>query len=161
SLNLMSLGGLAVAIGLVIDDAIVVVEAIGRRTEEGIAPDEAAAQGIRSLFGALVGTTLTTVVVFLPLAWLEGFVGRFFAALAAPLPAAVILSLLVALLVVPLAGAAWMRPRRAATQRRYADIYGRLIAPMLHRPWMGLVLSLVLIALGVVSVRFVPTGFLP
>jgi CzcA family heavy metal efflux pump len=161
SLNLMSLGGLAVAIGLVIDDAIVVVEAIGRRAEEGVAPAEAAAQGIRSLFAALVGTTATTVVVFLPLAWLEGVVGRFFVALAATLSAAVILSLLVALLVVPLAGAAWMRPHARPTQRRYADAYGRLVTPMLRRPWTGLVLSLALCALGLLSIRFVPTGFLP
>ena len=160
SLNLMSLGGLAVAIGLVIDDAIVVVEAIGRRAEEGIAPAEAAAQGIQSLFAALVGTTLTTVIVFLPLAWLEGVVGRFFIALAVTLSAAVLLSLLVALLVVPLAGAAWMRARPAGS-RRYADLYGRLVTPMLRRPWTGLVLSVVLVALGLVSARFVPTGFLP
>ncbi len=67
SLNLMSLGGLAVAIGLVIDDAIVVVEAIGRRIEEGMPVADAAEAGTKTLFAAVVGTTLTTVIVFLPL----------------------------------------------------------------------------------------------
>src|SRR5262245_30930182 len=138
SLNLMSLGGLAVAIGLIIDDAIVVVEAIGRRAEEGVPAAAAAEKGLHSLLAPLIGTTATTVVVFLPLAWLEGVVGRFFVALAATLSAAVVLSLLIALGVVPLAGAAWMRARPVAVQRRYADLYGRLIAPMLRRPWAGL-----------------------
>jgi multidrug efflux pump subunit AcrB len=85
SLNLMSLGGMAVAIGLVIDDAIVVVEAIGRRLEEGAAPAEAAHEGTRAMMSAVLGTTATTIVVFIPLAWLEGVVGRFFSALAVTL----------------------------------------------------------------------------
>jgi CzcA family heavy metal efflux pump len=162
SLNLMSLGGLAVAIGLVIDDAIVVVEAIGRRTEAGLPAAPAAEQGVSALLAALVGTTATTVVVFLPLAWLEGVVGRFFAALAATLSAAVVLSLLVALAVIPLAAAGWMRPRsRPAAEGRLARLYARLLDRMLRRPIVGLALSVVLLAVGVAAARFVPTGFLP
>ena len=111
SLNLMSMGGLAVAIGLVVDDAIVVVEAIRRSLERGESAEESARASVRALLPALVGTTATTVIVFLPLAWLEGLVGRFFVALAATLAAAVVLSLAIALTVVPLAAAGWMRPR--------------------------------------------------
>src|SRR5262249_24088825 len=114
SLNLMSLGGLAVAIGLVIDDAIVVVEGIGRRVDAGQTPHAAAEQASRALLAALIGTTATTVVVFLPLARLEGVVGRFFSALAATLSTAVVLSLAIALTVVPLAAAQWLRRRRTA-----------------------------------------------
>jgi CzcA family heavy metal efflux pump len=168
SLNLMSLGGLAVAIGLVIDDAIVVVEAIGQRLEEGMAPSEAAERGPRALMAALVGTTATTVVVFLPLAWLEGVVGKFFSALAATLAAAVGLSLAIAIVVVPLAAARWIKPRRnlpgaapGEFHTRFADIYARFVRPVLRRPWLGLVFALALCGLGVASAVNAPTGFLP
>jgi CzcA family heavy metal efflux pump len=163
SLNLMSLGGMAVAIGLVIDDAIVVVEVIRRKLEEGLRPLEAASEGVRDLMAALIGTTATTVVVFLPLAWLEGVVGRFFASLAATLGAAVILSLAVAIFVVPLAATALMRPtiRRALGPPWYARAYARLLRPLLRRPWIGLVLAVVFLGLGVLSARAVGTGFLP
>ncbi|HEY3355547.1 MAG TPA: efflux RND transporter permease subunit, partial [Polyangia bacterium] len=162
SLNLMSLGGLAVAIGLVIDDAIVVVEAIGRRVEAGMPPAQAAPEGTRALMAALVGTTATTVVVFVPLAWLEGVVGRFFAALAATLSAAVLLSLVIAVTVVPLVAARWFRPRPGAARRGgFGDAYARLARPLLTRPWVGLVLAAALLGLGVVSAARVKSGFLP
>jgi CzcA family heavy metal efflux pump len=163
SLNLMSMGGLAVAIGLVVDDAIVVVEAVRRRLEEGSAPDAAARDATRALLPALVGTTATTVIVFLPLAWLEGVVGRFFVALAATLSAAVLLSLAIALTVVPLAAAAWMRPHTRAAARTpwYVSAYGRALATVLRRPWIGVVLGVLLLGVGVLSARAVGTGFLP
>ena len=162
TLNLMSLGGLAVAIGLVIDDAIVVVEAIGRRVEEGVAPSDAARLATRALLAALVGTTATTVVVFLPLVWLQGVVGRFFSALAATLSTAVLLSLAVALTVVPLVASQWLRPRpKAARPSRYPETYARMVRPLLHRPWIGLLMAVGLLGLGVVSAFKVPSGFLP
>jgi len=67
TLNLMSLGGLAIAIGLVIDDAIIVVEAVARRLEHGEPPAQAAAGGATDLAPAVLGTTITTVIVFVPL----------------------------------------------------------------------------------------------
>ncbi|MDB4983336.1 MAG: Cobalt-zinc-cadmium resistance protein CzcA, partial [Myxococcales bacterium] len=166
SLNLMSMGGLAVAIGLVIDDAIVVVEAHRRRLEHGDDPQTAARESLRGLLAALVGTTATTVVVFLPLASLEGLVGRFFIALAATLSAAVVLSLAVALTVVPLAAARWMRPsaRPRAAQTAapwYVRGYAHLVRPLLRRPWLGVAFAVVLLAAGFVAARNVGTGFLP
>jgi CzcA family heavy metal efflux pump len=161
SLNLMSLGGLAVAIGLVIDDAIVVVEGIGRRVEGGVPPPQAAGGATRALLAALIGTTATTVVVFVPLAWLEGVVGRFFSALAATLSTAVAISLAVSLTVVPLAAARWLRPRQARTRTRIADRYERALRPFLRHVWLGPLVALALLALGVVSALRVPSGFLP
>jgi CzcA family heavy metal efflux pump len=163
SLNLMSMGGLAVAIGLVIDDAIVVVEAIRRRLETGTQAGDAVHAAVRELLAALVGTTATTVVVFLPLAALEGLVGRFFAALAVTLTAAVLLSLLVAVTVVPLAAGRLMRPRAAASPgvTWYGRAYHRAAAPMLKRPWLGVAVAVAMLAVGFVATRFLETGFLP
>ncbi|HEX4351938.1 MAG TPA: efflux RND transporter permease subunit, partial [Polyangiales bacterium] len=164
SLNLMSLGGLAVAIGLVIDDAIVMVEGIGRSIERGVPPPLAATEASRALFGPLLGTTATTVVVFLPLAWLEGVVGKFFAALAATLSIAVALSLVIALSVVPIASAQWLRPREASAAPpppRYAIAHERATRWLSQRPWLALIAAALLVALGIVSALHVPTGFLP
>src|SRR5271169_3434807 len=72
TLNLMSLGGLAVAIGLVIDDAVVVVENIARHLAEGQTGDAAIASASREISGAVIGSTLTTILVFLPLALVSG-----------------------------------------------------------------------------------------
>jgi CzcA family heavy metal efflux pump len=163
SLNLMSMGGLCVAIGLVIDDAIVVVEATRRRLENGQPPADAARDGVRELFAALVGTTITTVIVFLPLAWLEGVVGRFFAALAITLASAVLISLVVAVTVVPLAAIGVMRARPGPPPAPpwYTRAYARAIRPVLRRPWIGLAAALALLVTGAVATRFVGTGFLP
>ena len=94
SINLMSMGGLAVAIGLVIDDAVVVVENIHRRAAKAAAGD--AADAISELMAPLVGSTLTTVVVFAPLGLLSGVVGQFFRALSLTLSVAVLISLVLA-----------------------------------------------------------------
>ncbi len=162
SLNLMSLGGLAVAIGLVIDDAIVVVEAIRRRMEQGASPVDATKEGVKGLLAPLVGTTATTVIVFLPLASLEGVVGRFFSALAATLSAAVGLSLLVALGLVPLAAVRLMKSGAARSPsglgRRLRE---RLLEPALARRWVGVAGAAALLVLGALSARFVGQGFLP
>jgi multidrug efflux pump subunit AcrB len=102
--NLMSLGGIAVAIGLVIDDAVVVVENIERhlrrRTVEG--RSDAIYGSVGELMAAVIGSTLTTVVVFLPLVLLEGVTGQFFSALSVALTVSVLVSLVLALTLIPL-----------------------------------------------------------
>jgi len=161
SLNLMSLGGLAVAIGLIIDDSIVVVEAIARKMDEKIAAKKAAEEGTRSLFAALVGRTLTTVIVFLPLAWLKGMVGTFFASLAATLSAAVGLSLIIAIAVIPLAAARWMRPGSGTGAAKLGDAYTAIIRPFFRHPMHSVILVILLCSIGLLSASRVPTGFLP
>ena len=105
SLNLMSLGGLAIAIGLVIDDAIVVVENIDRQLKLTKDPLLAVAQALKELVGPVTSSTLTTVVVFLPLGFLSGVPGQFFTSLTVTLGAAVLFSLLLALTVTPVLSA--------------------------------------------------------
>ncbi len=118
TINLMSLGGLAVAIGLVIDDAVVVVENIHRRAGEGGASVVGAVQ---QLMAPLVSSTLTTVVVFAPLGLLSGVPGQFFRALSLSLSVAVLISLALSISVVPLM-ARWA----AARHRPSGEMQGRL-----------------------------------
>src|SRR5262249_17053794 len=100
--NLMSLGGMAVAIGLVIDDAVVVTENIVRHLHMNPNRHAAIADAVSELIWPVTTSTLTTVVVFLPLGLLRGVVGQFFAALSHTLVVAVLVSLLLAMTIVPL-----------------------------------------------------------
>ncbi len=161
TLNLMSLGGLAVAIGLVIDDAIVVVESIGRRMDAGEAVAEASVSGPRALFAALLGTTATTVVVLLPLLRLDGVVGQFFTALATTLAAAVVLSLAVSLTLVPMLSRRWLRAPARPRSSRLGRAYVRCLRVALRWPGLMVAGAVALLALGGVALREMPSGFLP
>jgi CzcA family heavy metal efflux pump len=162
TLNLMSLGGMAVAIGLVIDDAIVVVEAITRRIEEGEAPPLAVRGGLGEITAPVVGTTVTTVVVFLPLAFLSGLVGSFFAALALTLVSAVLISLFFAIFVLPLLAGRLLRPRRtAAAAGALGTRYAWTLRRVLHRPAAAAVAVGVLVVIGSFVAWRIPSGFLP
>ena len=160
TLNLMSLGGMAVSIGLVVDDAIVVVEAITRRLELGADPEEAAREGTRDLAAAVIGTTATTVIVFVPLAFLTGVVGSFFGALAITLAGAVVVSLFVALLVVPVVAAAVMR-RRPVKEEESAGRIARWVRWSAGRRWVGVVGTVGAIGFSWFALDHVPSGFMP
>ena len=162
TLNLMSLGGLAIAVGLVIDDAVVVVEAIHRHLESGVSPVEAAQRGTDELFWPVVGTTLTTVVVFLPLGFLSGVAGQFFLSLSLSLAAAVLISLPVALLVLPALAARWLRPLGVHSQERaLARVFARLQRTVLRWPARALTAAGVFLVLALLLVTRLPTDFLP
>ena len=109
SLNVISLAGLAFAVGMVLDAAIVVLENIVRLRERGKTALEAAAEGTEQVWGALVASTATTVAIFLPVIFLEDVEGQLFADLALTIAIAVSLSLLVAVTVLPAAAGAWLR----------------------------------------------------
>ena len=108
SLNVISLAGLAFAVGMVLDAAIVVLENIVRLRERGVPPAEAADQGASQVWGALLASTATTVAIFLPVIFLEDVEGQLFADLALTIAIAVSLSLLVAVLVLPVAARRWL-----------------------------------------------------
>ncbi len=112
SFNLMTLGGIAAAIGLVIDDAIVVVEAIYAKFVAGIPRAEAIHSAIAEIFRPLVGSTLSPVVVFIPLTFLEGITGVFFRALALTMVVSLLTSLVLAMTLTPSLAAWFMRDRR-------------------------------------------------
>jgi CzcA family heavy metal efflux pump len=161
TLNLMSLGGMAVAIGLVVDDAIVTIESIARHRDLGAPPDVAATTGTAALARAVIGTTLTTVVVFVPLGFLEGVVGDFFRSLAFTLSAAVLVSLAVALMLVPLAASLWLPRRPSAERSRLFATYDRVTRSLASRPgWVLAAIALVVVG-GALVEPFVGKGFLP
>lgn len=127
SLNLMTLGGIAAAIGLIVDDAIVVTEAIHAKIHAGHAPRKAVRLAIREIGPALVGSTLTPVVVFIPLSFLDGVPGVFFRALATTMVSALLLSLVLALTLTPTLGAFLLLPPPAGTRRDEAEQGGFLL----------------------------------
>jgi hydrophobic/amphiphilic exporter-1 (mainly G- bacteria), HAE1 family len=111
TLNILTLGGLMVAIGRVVDDAIVVLENISRHVTEGEGPVAAAYTGGREIVTAVTSSTLTTVAVFLPIAFLTGIAGSFFRPFALTVVTALLASLLVAVTVVPLLASRFLKPQ--------------------------------------------------
>ena len=110
SLNFMTLGGLAISVGRVVDDSIVVLENVYRHIQGGRERWRAALEATREVGPAIFASTMTTVVVFVPLAFIQGLVGSFFLPFALTVSFALIASLLVALTAVPVLGAYLLRP---------------------------------------------------
>ncbi len=113
SLNVMSLGGLALATGLVVDDSIVVLESIAKARERGLGVLEAAIVGTREVSMAVVASTLTTIAVFLPLVFVEGIAGELFRDQALTVAIAIAISLVVSMTLIPMLSALKGRPPMA------------------------------------------------
>jgi multidrug efflux pump subunit AcrB len=193
TLNLMSLGGLAVAIGLIIDDTVVVVENIARHLEQqkhksppaaagGSSYPPAAAGGLNGpttlpltthhsppdpidaasaeITGAVVGSTLTTVLVFLPLAFIVGVYGQFFAALSWSLSIAVLVSMVISLTLIPVFAAKFLAgrpmPPPGPIYRFFAWLYELGLSVALYFPRLTLGLSVAAVAAGVLLFTGVP-----
>ena len=172
SLNLMSLGGLAVAIGLIIDDAVVVVENVERNLalHPGEPPAQVIRRGTDEIFAPVAGSTLTTVVVFTPLGLLQGVVGQFFRSFSLALATAVLLSLVLAMALIPLLTGEWVA--RRAKGALGTPRFRLSLAPLerLHERTLGWLLGRRVAALGiaagaavllVVLARTIGTGFMP
>src|SRR5690606_15885375 len=112
SLNVISLAGLAFAVGMVLDAAIVVAENIVRLRERGESPFVAAMKCASKVKGALLASTATTVAIFLPVLFLEDVEGQLFADLALTIAIAVVISLAVAMTVLPAVAGSWLKPRK-------------------------------------------------
>lgn len=166
TLNLMSLGGLAIAIGLIIDDSVVIVENIYRHLGAGEGVEFAVEKGTHELIGPVIGSTLTTVVVFLPLGYLRGTVGDFFSALSMTLVASVLLSLLYSLTLVPLLCEYLLENAKfREASLHFIDPVNRLYErgirwALAHKLQVGAV-ALLLIALPIIAYFRLETGFLP
>ncbi len=182
TLNIMSLGGLALGVGMLVDNSIVVLEAIGRRREAGATPAEAAYQGASAVGQAVIASTFTTIAVFLPIVFVEGIAGQLFRDLSLTVTASLLVSLVVALTVIPAvagyqrrAGLGEARERRLAAGEsvedpdaggsrtpaagnarggRWALGYERGLRGLLRRPGrVVLALAVVLIGTGWIGAR--------
>jgi len=170
SINVLTLLGMVLAIGLVVDDAIVVLENIFRRIEAGQPPLIAALDGSREIGFAVIATTLVLVAVFVPISFLPGALGQLFREFGFTLAAAVLFSSLVALSLTP---AMASRMFRAGEQRtgfaeridrffhRAADWYERRLRSLIRRPWLILGGTAGLVLLAVLAFRVLPNEFAP
>ena len=139
SVNVISLAGMAFAVGMVVDNAIVVLENIFRRLEMGEAPREAAYNGAREVWGAVVASTLTTVAVFIPILLIREEAGLLFRDIALAIIAAVTLSLIVSVTVIPSAAARFLKPiDKTKRSKRYLPFVHALLTPLRKTPdWIA------------------------
>ena len=170
TINILTLLGLVLAIGLVVDDAIVVLENIYRRIEEGQKPLLAALDGAREIGFAVVATTLVLVAVFVPLSYIEGDVGRLFREFGITLAAAVLFSSLVALTLTPMLCSKILRGRelRAGLPARVDQFfmwlrqhYRRLLERVIEWPKVMLAIVAMITGLAILLSQNLPTEYAP
>jgi multidrug efflux pump len=170
SINTLTLLGLVLAIGLVVDDAIVVLENIYRRMERGEPALIAAVDGSREIGFAVVATTMVLVAVFLPMSFLQGNVGKLFREFGFTIAAAVAFSSLVALTLTPMmtsklfaGGAHRSRMNEAVDDffRRMSDAYDRALRRVMRRPWLVVAATLAATGLAAVLLRTLPVELAP
>ena len=170
--NLMTLGGIAAAIGVIIDDAIVVVETIHTKLSSGMARVAAVQSAVGELFRPLVASTLTPVVVFIPLAFLDGITGVFFRALALTMVVSLLTSLVLAITVTPSLAGWIMRARRdphmsegstegGAVLGFLIRIYERAIRVVLAHRWVTAGVCVLVVMAGFLIYHRLDSEFLP
>ncbi|MDI3317376.1 MAG: efflux RND transporter permease subunit [Bacillota bacterium] len=167
TLNLLTLGGLSLAVGLIVDDAIVVLEAIERHLERGKSPRQAAVEGTQEVAVAVVASTLAIVAVFLPIVFISGIAGVIFRQLAITVAGSVLVSLAVSLGVVPMVAAHLLRPgggregEGLLPRNRLTDGYRALLEWALDRRWAVLAGAAALLALSLLALPHLGSEFLP
>src|SRR6267143_770082 len=174
SINTLSLFGLVLAIGLVVDDAIVVVEAVERHIEEGMAPRDATLQAMREVSGPVIGIALVLSAVFVPTAFIPGITGRLYQQFAVTIAISVLLSAFNALTLSPALAALLLRPREKSKGllRRFFDWFNRVFGQatdsyvrvcgwLVRKSAIALILLVVFGAAAGFFSRSVPSSFLP
>ena len=166
TLNIMTLGGLALGAGMLVDNAIVVVENIFRKIEEGMSVKEAAVEGTSEVGGALTASTLTTIVVFLPIVYLQGASGELFKDQAWTVAFSLLSSLVVALLVIPVLSTLVFngKPKnkvfKSSNTKGFTG-YGNFLEQVLHRKGMVIIAAIVLVGLTAIMIPRVGSEFMP
>jgi HAE1 family hydrophobic/amphiphilic exporter-1 len=174
SINTLSLFGLVLAIGLVVDDAIVVVEAVERHIEDGLAPKEAALKAMEEISGPVIGIALVLSAVFIPTAFIPGITGRLYQQFAVTVAISVILSAFNALSLSPALSALLLKPKKESKgllakffawfNRKFGqatDAYVRFSGVLIRKSAVALI---VLVAFGVAGFFLgskLPTSFVP
>jgi hydrophobe/amphiphile efflux-1 (HAE1) family protein len=174
NINILTLFGLVLAIGIVVDDAIVVVEAVEHHINRGLDPLSATEKAMREVSGPVVGIALVLIAVFIPVAFLGGMTGELYRQFALTLSVSVLLSALVALTLTPALCQLLLKPRRPSggPVRRVLDAFNRSFDRLngAYTRWVGTLirhsmvtlLALGLVTLGAVALfRILPSGFVP
>ncbi|HEV8066588.1 MAG TPA: efflux RND transporter permease subunit [Planctomycetaceae bacterium] len=165
TLNLMSLGGLAIAIGLIIDDTVVVIENISRHLAAGETGDAAVDRASKEISGAVIGSTFTTILVFLPLAFVHGVIGQFFQSLSLALSVSLLVSMVVSLTIIPVLASRFLARRAMPTTGPiyavFANGYEGLLRAGLRFPRFSVVLALLMVFPVWWLSQSVKTGFMP
>ena len=165
TLNSVTLIAMSLAVGLVVDNAVVALENISRLIDEGGDGKEAAVTGAKEVSGALVASTLTTLVIFAPMMFIAGIVGQVFAQLAIVMIVTISASLFVALSLTPTMAARLIKPRGPIAKKvkvtwwenRYVTVLKRSIA----RPWFTLISAAIIGAVTLILLSLLGTDFLP
>ncbi|MDB5173034.1 MAG: hypothetical protein JWN51_1807, partial [Phycisphaerales bacterium] len=175
SFNIMTLGGMAAAVGLIIDDAIVMSEHIIRRLHgRGAARGDVRARVLQAtdeFTKPLIGSSLSTIVIHIPPAFMVGVAGAFFAALSLSMASSLVISFLVAWLAIPILASRWLRPKASAraaepvendeTPGRIARLYSGLMGGVLDNAWIVAIVGAAFLAGGYLLYNRVPSGFMP
>jgi HAE1 family hydrophobic/amphiphilic exporter-1 len=173
SINLLTLFALVLAIGIVVDDAIVVVEGVSKHVEEGAPPKEAAITAMGELFRPIIGITLVLMCVFLPAALLPGIVGQLYRQFALVIAATALISAINAVTLKPTQSALWLRRevsgrRKNALYRAFDAVYGAaergyvsLIKRMVVRSGAMALLALAITGVAIWGLVRLPTAFIP
>ncbi len=173
TINLSTLFGIVLAIGIVVDDAIVIVEGVARHIEEGMSGHDAAIKAMNELMGPVIGITLVLMSVFIPAAFVPGLTGRMFAQFALVIAATAFISAINAATLKPTQCAMWLRPSVPPEKRnfffrgfnagyaRFERSYTALVGFMVQRSWLMVALALALAGLGGWGVARLPSAFIP
>ncbi len=163
TLNIMTLGGLALGAGMLIDNAIVVIESIFQKKEQGLSVRESAITGASEVAGAVSASTLTTIVVFLPIVYLQGATGEMFKDQAWTVTFSLVSSLFVAILVIPMLYDRLFSRKHQPKPVHSVQIkgYGRLLRKVLDARWVVVGISVLLIVLAGLLVPRLGTEFMP
>jgi HAE1 family hydrophobic/amphiphilic exporter-1 len=172
SINLMTLFALVLSIGIVVDDAIVIVENSSYYIEQGLAPREATIKAMNELIGPVMGITLSLVSVFLPASFFPGITGQIFRQFALVIASTAVISAINALTLKPVQCAFWLRPRGDKPPNRFhrefdrvfrtiTDMYIGVVRRMVRRPLLFAALFAVIISAAMLVFLNRPTGFLP
>ncbi len=173
SINLLTLFGLVLAIGIVVDDAIVIVEGVSKHIEHGMAPKEASIKAMKELFGPIIGITLVLMAVFIPAGFMPGLTGAMYAQFALVIAATAFISAINAMTLKPTQCALWLKPVDTSKpknivfrtfDRLYNPLeasYVQFINKLVHHSGMVCLVGALLVALAIFGLTKIPTGFIP
>ncbi len=170
SINVLSMLAVVLSVGLVVDDAIVVVENIYAKVEQGMSPRDAAVEGSKEIFFAVISTTITLVAIFFPIIFLEGMTGRLFREFSIVISGAVIISSFVALSFVPMLSSKLLKKKEKhdriyeKTEKFFQGMnafYNRSLKEFLHRRWLiypviGVALVLIVVLWNTIPAEMAP-----